>query len=114
MAEKASQYKGELEKIIQENNPEIIKEKVVTYKNCFGAIAGYVDGNIFSSFGKFGLALKLPQSELKEQFEKGCEPLKYFPKGHIKKDYAIISQSIMENRSKIRRLIKKSVKFVAE
>jgi hypothetical protein len=30
------------------------------FKNCFGAVADYVDGRIFCSCGKFGQALRLP------------------------------------------------------
>ena len=111
MAEKESQYKESLQKILQESYPVIIEANVVTYKNVFGAIAGYVDGNIFSSLGKFGFALKLPKPELTELLKVGCKPLKYFPKGNIKKDYVIISNSILENKAKIQLLIKKSVKF---
>lgn len=61
--------------------------------------------------GKFGFALKLPQLELEELFNKGYAPLNYFPRGHVKKDYVVISASIIENKAKIQFLIKKSVKF---
>ncbi|MGV7220696.1 MAG: TfoX/Sxy family protein [Nitrospinales bacterium] len=114
MTEKISHYNELLEKIFQECHPKIIDRYLITYKSCFGAIAGYTDGKIFCSLGKFGFALKLPPSELKDLHNNGCRPLKYFPNGHIKKDYAILSKSVMENKAKISRLIKMSVKFATK
>jgi TfoX/Sxy family transcriptional regulator of competence genes len=109
-----SEYQDKLEKLLIKFGPELSVKFEVTYKNCFGAIVGYVDEEIFCSLGKFGFALKLPQSELNKLFEKGCESLKYFPKGHIKKDYAVISSSILKNKVKMQDLIKKSVKFATQ
>jgi len=34
------------------------------FKNFFGAVTGYVDGHIFVSCGKFGVALRLPPDTL--------------------------------------------------
>jgi TfoX/Sxy family transcriptional regulator of competence genes len=114
MAGKMSDFQESFEKILVKNCPELKENYKVTYKNCFGAMASYADDNIFGSFGKFGLALKLPEKELIKLKKEGCKELKYFPKGHIKKDYAIISKAILENKAKIGILIQKSVKFVTE
>ncbi|MBI3605278.1 MAG: TfoX/Sxy family protein [Nitrospirae bacterium] len=84
------------------------------FKNCFGAIAGYVDGRIFVSCGKFGVALRLPPENLESLFkEKGVKPLKYFPNGHIKKEYAVLPQQIIEDEQRFKKLINKSIKFVS-
>ncbi len=82
------------------------------FKNCFGAIAGYVDGHIFISCGKFGVALRLPPEILESLFkEQAVKPLKYFPNGHIKKEYAVLSQQIIEDEQRFKQLINKSIKY---
>ena len=71
--------------------PRLATRHRLEFRNCFGAVAGYVDGNIFASCGKFGLALRLPSQTLTELFgEPDVSPLKYFEKGHVKKEYAVI------------------------
>jgi hypothetical protein len=83
------------------------------FKNCFGAVAGYVNGKIFVSCGNFGLALKLPSQTLIELFkEADVTPLKYFKNGHIKKGYAVIPQRIIDDASRFQNLLGESVKFV--
>ena len=77
-----------------------------------GAIAGYVDGRIFISCGKFGVALKLPPETLENVFkEKGVKYLKYFPNGHIKKEYAVFPKRIMKSKQRFKGLIDKSIKY---
>ena len=82
------------------------------FKNCFGAVAGYVDGNIFVSCGQFGLALRLPSQTLTELFwETDVSPLKYFEKGHVKKEYAVIPQRIIDDHGRLKKLVGKSIRF---
>ena len=82
------------------------------FKNCFGAVAGYVNGNIFVSCGKFGLALRLPPQTLKELFkEADVSPLKYFKKGHAKKEYAVIPKRVIDDHSRFKKLVNVSIKF---
>ncbi|MBI1824036.1 MAG: TfoX/Sxy family protein [Nitrospirae bacterium] len=82
------------------------------FKNCFGAIAGYVEGHIFISCGKFGVALRLPPGDREGLFkEHGVKPLKYFPNGHIKKEYAVLPQNIIEDEQRFKKLINKSIKY---
>jgi len=84
------------------------------FKSCFGAVAGYVDGHIFVSCGSFGVALRLPPSILIELFtEAGATHLKYFPKGHVKKEYAVIPSHILDDRGRFEELLKKSLEYVS-
>lgn len=106
-----SEHKDQLQKILERSFPELAVRHALTFKNCFGAVAGYAEGNIFCSYGTFGFALKLPKMDIDALFKIGGQPLRYFPKGHIKKDYAVIPQAIMVEKGKMRALIKKSVKF---
>ena len=43
--------------------------------------------------------------------EKGVEPLKYFPNGHVKKEYAVLSQHILNEPARLKKLVNKSIKF---
>ena len=82
------------------------------FKNVFGAVGGYVNGHIFISCGKFGVALKLPPKIIEELFkDNSAKHLKYFPKGHIKKEYAVLSKQILEDKHQFRKLVNKSVKY---
>ncbi|MCH6580541.1 MAG: TfoX/Sxy family protein [Nitrospinae bacterium] len=84
------------------------------FKNCFGAVAGYVDGQIFCSCGKFGLALRLPEKTLVELFkEKGVKKLKYFPHGHIKKEYAVLPKRILKDPARFKKLVDASIHFAS-
>jgi TfoX/Sxy family transcriptional regulator of competence genes len=105
-------YSNKLEELLKRVRPRFAITHDLEFRNCFGAVAGYVDGNIFASGGKFGLALRLPSQTLSELFgEPDVSPLKYFEKGHVKKEYAVIPERIINNCARFRKLLDKSVKF---
>jgi hypothetical protein len=75
-------------------------------------VAAYVNGHIFISCGKFGVALKLPQSVLLDLFnEVGVTHLRYYPNGHVKKEYAVMSSHILDDRGRLLKLLNMSVKY---
>ena len=89
-------YLDELTKLLKQARPRLAATHQLEFKNVFGAVAGYVDGNIFMSCGKFGVALRLPPETLESVFkEEGVEPFKYFPRGHVKKEYAVLPKGIL-------------------
>ncbi len=109
---KKSDYLGMLKELLELVYPGLAKKHRLEFKNCFGAIAGYVDGNIFISCGKFGLALKLPPSVLTDLFkEAGVARFKYFPNGHVKNEYAVIPARIFGDKARFKELLDKSVKY---
>lgn len=113
LAVKVNPYRDELEGLLKKVRPRLSNTHDLEFKKCFGAIAGYVDGNIFISCGKFGVALKLPPETLKKLFqEEGVKPLKFFPNGHVKKDYAILSKQILNDPARLKKLFNKSIKGV--
>ena len=57
---KVSPYRDKLESLLKKDRPRLSSTHNLEFKKCFGAVAGYVNGNIFISCGKFGVALKLP------------------------------------------------------
>lgn len=107
------EYLQKITKVLKYADPTLETAHRLEFKDVFGAVGGYVDEHIFMSCGKFGIALKLPPDTLKHLFdEKGVRKLIYFPKGHIKKDYAVLPERILKNRHALKELIRKSVDFV--
>ena len=105
-------YLNELEGLLKSIRPKLAISHRLEFKNCFGAVAGYVNGNIFVSCGKFGLALRLPPQSLLELFgDTDVSPLKYFKKGHVKKEYAIIPKRIINDHCRFKKLVDESIKF---
>ena len=83
------------------------------FRNLFGAAAAYVEGRIFASCGRFGIALKLPPETRDGLFrEDGAERLKYFPRGHVKKEYAVLPERILEDAERFGTLVDESVAYV--
>ena len=85
---KVNPYRDKLESLLKKVRPRLSSTHNLEFKKCFGAVAGYVNGNIFISCGKlFGVALKLPPEALAMLFkEKGLKPLKYSPTAMSKKN----------------------------
>src|SRR3989338_3731053 len=109
-----NKYSSKIKKLLKQVHPRLFITHKLEFKNCFGAIAGYVNGHIFISCGRFGIALRLPLETLDKVFkEEGAKHLKYFPKGHIKKEYAVLPRKIMENRQQFKGLIDISVKYAS-
>ena len=110
----SADYRNKLEKILRQVRPRLASTRDLEFKNCFGAVAGYVDGKIFITCSRFGLALRLPEKTLSELFqEKGVKKLKYFPNGHVKKEYAVIPQRILEDPARFKKLVNQSIRFVS-
>ena len=110
----AKGYRTKLEEILKQVRPRLASTHNLEFKNCFGAVAGYVDGRIFCSCGKFGLALRLREKTLAGLFqEKGVKKLKYFPNGHVKKDYAVLPPRILEDPTRLKKLVDASIRFAS-
>ena len=107
-------YRDELKKILEKAHPRFASSDTLEFKNVFGAVAGYVDGNIFISCGKFGVALKLPSETLEELLEEDdVQQLRYFPKGRVKKEYAVLPERILNDEDVFRQLLDKSMKYAS-
>ncbi len=64
--------------------------------------------------GKFGVALRLPDKTLAHLFrEKDVKHLKYFAKGHIKKEYAVLPERMLRDGRRLRKLLDESIRYVS-
>lgn len=105
-------YFEKITKLLTQSCPKLALTHQLEFKNCFGAIAGYASGHLFILCGKFGVALKLPRKVLDNLFtEKGVKQLKYFPKGHVKKEYAVLPKRIIENKRRFKKFVDKSLRY---
>ena len=105
-------YADRLQKILGDACPELGADpRTLRFGNVFGAVAGYVDGQIFCTCGRFGFALKLPADARNALFDAGAQPLRYFPNGHVKKDYAVLTDGMLGDAEKLGRLIETSIEF---
>ena len=103
---KKNEYMENIKTLLNHVRPKLFIHHHLEFKNVFGAISGYVNGRIFISCGKFGIALKLPLQALEIIFkEKGVKPLKFFPNGHIKREYAVLPKNITEDSSRFGELV---------
>ncbi len=108
-----NKYTEKIIGLLKQVYPELATQHQLEFKNVFGAVGAYVNGRIFASCGKFGVALKLPRVVLDDLFrETDIKHLKYFPKGHVKKDYAVLPRRILENKRQFQKLVDTSIQFV--
>jgi len=77
----------------------------------FTGAAAYANGRIFMTLTSVGVALKLPQDARAVLIGKGAKPLRYFPRGPIKKDYVIVPDRITRVASALAPWVAKSVVF---
>ncbi len=107
-----NKYQDQITTLLEQAEQEMPATYQLEFKNVFGAVGGYVNGHIFISCGRFGVALKLPQSVLDTLFhKKEAGHLKYFPNGHIKKEYAVLSKRILEDNKRMKALIDESINY---
>ena len=108
-----NKYFQKITKLLEQASPKLTTRYRLEFKNVFGAVGGFVNGRIFISCGKFGVALRLPPKTLQSLFNKKvAKHLRYFPKGHIKKEYTVLSKRMTKNTHQFPLLIKESVKYV--
>lgn len=109
-----SKYLDQTTRLLKQVRPRLGATHTLEFKNVFGAIGGYVDGRIFMSCGTFGVALRLPPEVLVGLFQhKDVRHLKYFPNGHVKKEYAVLPRRITEDRRRFRKLVDESVRYAS-
>jgi hypothetical protein len=78
-------------------------------KHFFSGAALYINKILCVSWSPVGLAFKLPAKDVKKLISSGnAIPLKYFPKGHVKKGYALFEDPDSKKPSYWKRYFKLS------
>lgn len=108
----SNQYRDNLTRLLKQASPDLVSSHEWAFKNVFGASGAYVDGAIFASSGRFGIALRLPPYILEALLkEEGVEPFRYFPKGHIKNEYALLPERLLADGSRFNELLMQSIAY---
>jgi len=95
----AKEYFEKLATLINDLYIESERNVPKEVKYFFSGPALYVDGKICASWSPVGLAFKLPEREVAKLIDGGkAKLLEYFPKGHIKKGYALFENPDFSNR----------------
>ena len=87
--------------------------KTIEVKHFFSGAALYINGAICVSWSPVGLAFKLPEKDVDKLIKSGkAIPLKYFPKGHIKKGYVLFVNPDNKTRNHWKKYFKLSAEQV--
>jgi len=93
----AKEYFEKLSKLLDELNVRNEVSLKLEIKHFFSGAALYANETICASWSPAGLAFKLPESKVNKLIDIGkAIPLKYFPKGHVKKGYALFENPCKE------------------
>jgi TfoX/Sxy family transcriptional regulator of competence genes len=87
------------------------RKDTIECKHFFSGAAAYVNGRIFMTLTTAGLALKLPQDSRELLMGNGARPLRYFPKGPIKKDYVLVPRALVNDEARLAPRIRESIRF---
>lgn len=86
----AKEYFEKLSNLPNEANVENEVSQSIWSKTFFSGTALYANNTICASWSPVGLAFKLSEQEVQKLIKNGeAKPLKYFPKGHVNKVYAL-------------------------
>lgn len=111
----AKQYLNQLSAFIEQALVECHADTVLECRHFFSGAALYADRQICITFTPVGLAIKLPQKTRQHLFKnKTAVPLRYFPTGPIKKDYALFTHGIVDADEALFYYVKKGIEYVLE
>ncbi|MDP6707189.1 MAG: TfoX/Sxy family protein [Alphaproteobacteria bacterium] len=110
----AAPYLAALEALLARLGPDPEATSGLDCRHFFSGAAAYIDGRIFVTLTPVGLALKLPEATRELLLAEGAEPLRYFPKAPIKKQYVVLPEALQEDTQALARLVQQSLRFVRE
>lgn len=110
----AQDYLERLTALIREATSGRFKDIELECKHFFSGAALYANGKICISLTPVGFAIKLPQESRNTLMKQNdTKPLRYFPKGPIKKDYVVLPKTILSDAKVLRHWVKLSIEHVA-
>ena len=111
----AKEYLERLSELLKRVNFGKLKNIKLEVKHFFSGAAVYVNSSICITLTPVGLAVKLPE-QLRNNLtkQKNAKPLRYFAKGPIKKDYVLLSESMVTDTKNLSLWLKTSIMYVNE
>ena len=106
----AEPYYSQLRQILESLH---IPKATLECKHFFSGAALYADGRICASLGPAGLAVKLPEDQREALIDEGKgEKFRFFPNGPVKREYVLLSESVIEDEHALHKILRLSVSFV--
>lgn len=105
----AKQYLEELETLLRPVTGKLPPEIEIEVKHFFSGAAAYANGRICITLTTAGLALKLPGDSRSRLMKAGARPLRYSPKGPVKKDYAVVPAGFRTDKRKLALWARRSI-----
>lgn len=106
----AKEFLDKLNILVSETCIENKCDSILEARHFFSGAVLYKDGVICASLSPVGIGFKLSDQECEELIESGVAvSLKYFPKGHIKKGYALFEAPDLSDVRKWQQYLQKSV-----
>ena len=65
-----NKYHNKVTMLLKQVSPRLSTTHRLEFENVFDAVGGYVNGKIFISCGRFGIALRLPPDTLAALFQR--------------------------------------------
>jgi len=109
----AKEYLEKLSAFIEKATSDYSENVHLDCKHFFSGAALYAEERICISLTPVGLAMKLPE-ETKERLlkNKKAVPLRYFPKGPIKKGYVLFPGGVAKGGKVLQKYVKDSIEYV--
>ena len=111
----AKEYLEKLTNLVSRLNIEKEVGSRMVVKHLFAGAALYVNKVICVSWSPVGLAFKLPEKEVASLIGSGkAKPLKYFPRGHEKRGYALFESPERSKPNRWKTYFLKAIKHSQE
>lgn len=111
----AEPYLSMLNKMIADFELPISKQVSLECKHFFSGAALYANGTICASITPAGLGLKLPVETRELLFaSRDGKELQYFESAPVKREYVLLSQSVVDDPERVKTLLNLSIAYVAD
>jgi hypothetical protein len=109
----AKEYLEKLSAFIEKATADFSENINLECKHFFSGAALYAEERICISLTPVGLAIKLPEKTRDKLLKsKKAVPLRYFPKGPIKKDYILLPGGMAKGGKILHKYVKESIEYV--
>jgi len=108
----AKEYLDPLSALVKQAVPRSSESAKLEVKHFFSGAAVYANGKIGMTLTPIGFEIKLPEkSRAILMDQQGGMPLRYFPKGPIKKDYVVLPQAMLNDMKTLRNWVRSSIEY---
>ena len=108
----AKEYRDRLQAVLAPTIAALPAGVTVEIRHFFSGAAAFANDRICISLTGVGLAVKLPEDGRARLLAEGAEPLRYFPKAPIKKQYVVLPDGLAEDAEQLRFWARQSIDFV--